>query len=136
MQVPGYLKNQKILKEQAGIDEVLVLCVNDGAVMRGWNEQLLKEYPPDDNNIVTFMGDPTGDFCKACGMLMNHPGPEELGLLGRSKRFALHVDKNIVQYVAVSEAEDDPAGDNDPSATCYDAMLQAILKHKQTNGLV
>ena len=33
MQVPGYLENQEALKA-AGIDEVLVYCVNDPAVSK------------------------------------------------------------------------------------------------------
>ena len=33
MQVPGYLENQEALKE-AGIDEVIVYCVNDPAVSK------------------------------------------------------------------------------------------------------
>jgi hypothetical protein len=32
-QVPGYLESQDALKE-AGIDEIIVYCVNDGAVMK------------------------------------------------------------------------------------------------------
>jgi len=120
VQVPGYLENQDALKE-AGIDEVLVYCVNDGAVMQAWGEdQGIK------GSMVTFMGDPYGEFTKACDMELTHPGPISVGIVGRCKRFAMHVVDNIVKYVAVSESEDDPAGDADPSATCYDAMLKAI----------
>ena len=35
MQVPGYLENVDALKK-AGVDEVIVFCVNDGAVMDAW----------------------------------------------------------------------------------------------------
>jgi peroxiredoxin len=43
-QVPGYLETQDAFKA-AGIDEVMVYCVNDAAVMKvqyavGWNELL------------------------------------------------------------------------------------------------
>ena len=34
-QVPGYLAAQDKLKEK-GIDEIIVLCINDGAVMDAW----------------------------------------------------------------------------------------------------
>jgi 2-Cys peroxiredoxin 5 len=128
VQVPGYLLNQQALKE-TGIVEVLILCVNDGAVMRAWNKKLLEEYPVQEN-MVTFMGDPAGDFARACGMLMDAQDPEEAGFLGRSRRYALHVVNNIVRYVAVSEAENDLAGDEDPSATCHEAMITAILKQE------
>jgi peroxiredoxin len=88
--------------------------------MRAWfNDQKLE------GSILQMMGDPEGEFTKACGMELTHPGPRSKGLIGRSKRFALLVVKNIIKYVAVSEAPDDPAGDNDPSETCCEAMLQA-----------
>ena len=35
MQIPGYLAAQDELKA-AGIEEVMVFCVNDGAVMTAW----------------------------------------------------------------------------------------------------
>lgn len=120
MQVPGYLEHQDALKE-AGIDEVLVYCVNDGAVMEAWAEDqgVL-------GSMITFMGDPAGEFTKEVGMEMTHPGPPSVGIIGRSKRFAMYVDNAEIKYVAISEGEDDPAGDSDPSATCYDAMLESI----------
>lgn len=120
MQVPGYLENQDALKE-AGIEEVIVYCVNDGAVMRAWAEDQRVG-----GSMITFMGDPTREFTTACGMELNHPGPESKGIIGRCKRWAMYVDNSVVKYVAVSEAEDDPAGDDNPSATCWDAMLAGI----------
>jgi peroxiredoxin 5 len=79
-----------------------------------------------EGSIITFMGDPAGEFTKAVGMEMTHPGPIAVGIIGRCKRFAMIVVNNIVQYVAVSERPDDPAGDDDPSATCVEAMLEAV----------
>lgn len=119
MQVPGYLENQDALRD-AGIDEVLIYCVNDGAVMRAWGINQKVE-----GSIITLMGDPEGEFTKVLGMELTDPVPRSKGLIGRSKRFALLVVKNIVKYVAVSEAPGDPAGDDDPSATCHEAMLKA-----------
>jgi hypothetical protein len=40
----------------------------------------------------------------------------------------MHVVDKVVKYVAVSEGPDDPAGDDDPSASCAPAMLEAIKK--------
>ena len=37
MQVPEYLQKQGSLKAK-GIDEVIIFCVNDGAVMMAWAE--------------------------------------------------------------------------------------------------
>ena len=89
--------------------------------MKAWEEdQGVK------GSMITFMGDPLGEFTKALDMEMTHPGPPSVGIVGRCKRFAMHVDNNVVKYVAVSESEDDPAGDADPSATCHEAMIEAV----------
>jgi len=76
--------------------------------------------------MITFMGDPSGAFSKALDMEMTHPGPPSVGIIGRCKRHAVYVVDGVVKAVAVSEGEDDPAGDDDPSATMPDAMLAAI----------
>ena len=125
MQIPGYVQNQEALKD-AGIDEILIVSVNDGAVMKAWFlDQKLN------NTMVQMMGDPFSEFTKACGIELLNDGPIQKGLIGRSKRVAMIVIQNIVQYVAVSESDDDPAGDNDPSATCHEAIIhvcQNVLK--------
>jgi 2-Cys peroxiredoxin 5 len=119
-QVPGYLEQQDALKE-AGVEEVLIYCVNDGAVMNAWAEdQRIK-------GIVKMMGDPACEFTKGCGMEMTHPGPPSVGIIGRCKRWAMHVVDGVVTHVAVAEADDDPAGDSNPTVTLAPAMLEAIM---------
>lgn len=76
--------------------------------------------------MVTFMGDPAGELTKALDMLMTHPGPPTVGIIGRCKRYALYVVDGEVKIVRVSEGEDDPAGDDDPEDTCAPSMLDAI----------
>eukprot|EP00587_Corethron_hystrix_P013352 CAMPEP_0113308384 /NCGR_PEP_ID=MMETSP0010_2-20120614/6841_1 /TAXON_ID=216773 ORGANISM="Corethron hystrix, Strain 308" /NCGR_SAMPLE_ID=MMETSP0010_2 /ASSEMBLY_ACC=CAM_ASM_000155 /LENGTH=191 /DNA_ID=CAMNT_0000163409 /DNA_START=55 /DNA_END=630 /DNA_ORIENTATION=+ /assembly_acc=CAM_ASM_000155 len=119
-QVPGYLEGQDNLKA-AGIDEVIIYCVNDGAVMNAWAEDQGIE-----GSMLSFMGDPAGEFTKACGMEMTHPGPPSVGIIGRCKRWAMHVVDGVVKYVAISEAENDPAGDDNPEATLCPSVLKAI----------
>lgn len=112
MQVPEYVKRFSELKAK-GIDEVIVYCVNDGAVMTGWAKDLgVKE-----GSGVTLMGDPQSRLTRRVGMVLKHPGP--MGVLGnpRCKRFVIFVDDAVVKAVTVSEAEDDPAGDNDPAGS-------------------
>lgn len=108
MQVPGYLGKQAELK-QKGIDEVLVYCVNDGAVMKAWAKDQKVE-----GSIIRFLADTRCQFTRKIGMSMLHPGPK--GALGniRCKRFVLVVDDGVVKNVEVSEGPDDPAGDNEP----------------------
>lgn len=76
--------------------------------------------------MLLFLGDPSGAFTEASGMELTHPGPISVGIIGRCKRFAMYVDNSVVKYVAIAEGEDDPAGDDDPSVTLYDAILEAI----------
>jgi len=108
VQVPGYLEKQAELKEK-GIAEVIVYCVNDGAVMQGWAKDQGVE-----GSIVRFLADTRCQFTRKIGMSMLHPGPKSaLGNI-RCKRFVLVVDDGVVKNVEVSEAEGDPAGDADP----------------------
>lgn len=119
--MPGYLQETDALKK-LGIDEVIIYCVNDGAVMDAWS----KDQGTDKQTFVTLMGDPSAVFTKTIGMEMIHPGPYGVGIIGRCKRFALYVEDGTVKLVKVSERSDDPAGDDDPSATLAPAMIQAI----------
>jgi peroxiredoxin len=126
----GYLQHQDTLKEQAGIDEILVYSVNDGAVMRAWGVH--QNLTTVQDNMITFMGDPLSEVTRKLKMeLLNDAVIHDKGLVNRCKRFALYVDSCVVKYVAVSESTDDPAGDADPLATCHEAMLQAIMEIQQ-----
>jgi len=119
-QVPGYLEAQSGLKA-AGVDEVIVYCVNDPAVMQAWGTDQKIE-----GSFITFMSDPAGTLTEALGMKMVHPGPPSVGIIGRCKRFAMHVVNGTVKYIAISEGPDDPAGDDDPSASLAPALLEKV----------
>jgi peroxiredoxin len=93
-----------------GVDEVLVYCVNDGAVMQAWAaDQMIS------GSLITFLADTRCEFTSAIGMCIDHPGPK--GALGnvRCKRFVLICEDGVVKHVEVSEAPGDPAGDNEPN---------------------
>jgi len=104
-----------------GIDEVLVYCVNDGAVMQAWAKDQGVE-----GSMITFFADTRAELTKALDLVLDHPGP--MSVLGnpRCKRFAMYVEDGTIKVLNVSEGPDDPAGDADPSASCVDAMLAAI----------
>lgn len=114
------MANQDALRKN-GVDAVVVWCVNDGAVMQAWakNQKI-------GLSMLTLMGDPAGELTRALDMELTHPGPLGKGLHGRCKRHALHVVDGEIKAVHVSEKEDDPAGDDDPSNTLAEAMLAAI----------
>jgi len=120
-QVPGYLANLDALKE-VGIDEVLIYCVNDGAVMTAWAES---QGVPEDS-IVKLMGDPYGELTEKLDMELTHAGPKANGLINRCKRFALYVVDGVVKIVRVAERDDDPAGDAFPDITLAESMVEAI----------
>ena len=103
---------------------MLVYCVNDAAVMQAWGENQGIE-----GSMITFMGDPHAELTRYLLMSMTHPGPPSVGIIGRCKRFALHVVDGEVKIIRVSEAEDDPAGDDNPEATLAPAMISAIKGH-------
>jgi len=121
--VPSYLENQDKLKE-AGIDKVLIYCVNDPAVMGAW----AKDQGVDDwgEGLVNFFADASSGFTAACGMEMTHEGPTGKGLLKRCKRFGMYVVDGVVKAVNVSEYEGDPAGDDNPALTLAPSMIKAI----------
>ena len=69
MQVPGYKDARNELRAK-GIDEVLVYCVNDPAVMQAWaKDQKIA------GSIVTFIADQQSKLTKALDMELNAPGP-------------------------------------------------------------
>ena len=121
--MPGYLLGQDRL-EDAGIDEVIIYCVNDGAVMQAWGEVMQKKHAP--SLLITFMGDPNCEVTKALGLVIDHPGPVSKLGPNRCKRFAAYVVDGVVKALEVSEKEDDPAGDDFPESSSIENMLKVI----------
>mmetsp|Transcript_18301 Transcript_18301/g.25799 ORF Transcript_18301/g.25799 Transcript_18301/m.25799 type:complete len:96 (+) Transcript_18301:408-695(+) len=83
-----------------------------------------------EGSMIKFMGDPAGEFTKALDIEMTHPGPASVGIIGRCKRHALYVEDGEIKFMAISEAEDDPAGDAFPESSCAPALLEAIATCK------
>lgn len=121
VQIPGYIEQQDALKS-AGVDEVIVYCVNDGAVMSAW----ATDQGVEDGGLLSFMADPYSIVTGALDMSLTHTGPQSVGLINRCKRFALYIVDGEVKAVRLSEKEDDPAGDDFPELTLAGAMLQVI----------
>jgi hypothetical protein len=76
--------------------------------------------------MLTFLGDPLSEFTKALDLELTHPGPVSVLGPGRCKRFAMHVVNGEIKAVNVSEGPDDPAGDNDPSASLADGIMATM----------
>ena len=74
--------------------------------------------------IVKMLADPSGAFTRACDMIMDAPGPASDGIIGRCKRWAMHVVDGEVKGVAIAESEFDPAGDDFPEKTLAPALIE------------
>ena len=111
-----------------GIEEVMLYCVNDAAVMKAWaKDQTVQDDDNDNDNNVVFYADPTGTVTREFDMIMDHPGPISVGLLGRCKRFAMYIDDGDIKYTVVAEDVDfDPAGDDFPEKVLPAQMIAAI----------
>lgn len=108
----------------------MVYCVNDGAVMAAWAEdqgvKCMADAEDDEDTILHLYADPYGEVTAALDMEMTAAGPKMVGLINRSKRFALYIVDGVVQIARVAEADDDPAGDERPDITLAEAMIDAI----------
>lgn len=125
--MPGYLEEVDNLRA-LGINEVIIYCVNDGAVMDAW----AKDQGVAGSEMITMMGDPSGFVTSSLGMTLNHPGPMSVLGYPRSKRFAAYIEDGTFKVVHVSErgpaGQEDPAGDDFPEDTLAPAMIAAIKK--------
>lgn len=108
------------LKEK-GISDVIVYCVNDGAVMTAWAADQGIE-----DSIITFLGDPRSELTEALGLVLDHPGPMSVLGTKRCKRFSMFIDDGIIKTINVAAAEDDPAGDDNPTVSLVEKMLEDL----------
>lgn len=96
-------------------------CVNDGAVMTAWSKDQGVE-----GSIITFLGDPRSELTEALGLVLDDPGP--MSVLGnpRCKRFSMLIDDGVIKTINVAATEDDPAGDDNPTVTLVEKMLEDL----------
>ncbi|KAL7472101.1 hypothetical protein ACHAXS_012434 [Conticribra weissflogii] len=119
-QIPDYVEKQDALRA-AGVNEVIIMAVNDGAVMQAWAKSQKTGL-----SMLSFMGDPNSKLTKALDLELTAEGPIEVLGPGRCKRFAMHVVDGVIKAVNVSEFPDDPTGDSDPSASLADGILATM----------
>jgi peroxiredoxin len=106
--VPSFIrtKDQFVAK---GVDEIICVSVNDPFVMKAWGEATGATAAG-----LTLLADGTGAFTKAIGMNFDAP---PVGLMGRSKRYAMIVEDG---RVSVLHAEESPG-------TCEVSGGEALL---------
>lgn len=98
--------------EQAGVDEIVCLSVNDGFVMEAWrDDQKAKN--------VRLIPDGNGEFTRGMGMLVSKNG---IGFGDRSWRYSMLVDDGVVTKMFI-----EPEVDGDPyEVSDADTMLAYV----------
>ena len=118
--------------EEAGIEQVYIVCVNDGAVMTAWK----KDMGLAGSELIEFVADTDADLTEALGIVLTGDGKPYGKTAGpnnalgfhtkRCKRTAMFLDDGVVKVMQVAEAADDPAGDDRPEVSCIENMLKLI----------
>jgi len=92
--VPSFMRTRDGFANK-GVDEVICLSVNDPFVMGAWGEATGAN-----SAGITMLGDPAAEFTKAVGMDFTAP---PVGLIDRSKRYAMLVEDGTVSVLHVEE---------------------------------
>jgi len=77
-------------------------------------------------SCLTFLGDPTSVFTKSLDLVLDAPGPMSVLGNSRCKRFSMLVEDGVVKKVNVAASDDDPAGDDNPTISLVEQMLEDI----------
>lgn len=78
-----------------GVAEIICISVNDPFTLKAWGESTGATAAG-----ITMLGDADGSFTKALGMEFSAP---QLGLIGRSNRYALVVDNGVITHANLDE---------------------------------
>jgi glutathione-dependent peroxiredoxin len=114
--VPGYLARRKDF-EQAGIDDVVCLAVNDPYVMEAWQRS-------EKADTLRFVADPLGEFTRAMGMSVDH---REASLGDRSWRYSMLVEDEVITKMFIeADVPGDPFEVSDA-----DTMLNYLKPNRQ-----
>ena len=93
--VPSFIRTKDGFAAK-GVDEIICISVNDPFVMHAWGEQTGATAAG-----ITMLGDADGSFTKAMGMDFSAP---PVGLIDRSKRYAMIVEDGVVKAMGVEES--------------------------------
>ncbi|PKA45707.1 Peroxiredoxin-2C [Apostasia shenzhenica] len=91
--VPGFIDSAEVLKSK-GVDQILVISVNDPFVMKAW----AKTYA--NNKHLKFLADGSANYTKALGLELDLT---EKGLGLRSRRYAILVEDLTVKVANIEE---------------------------------
>jgi peroxiredoxin len=78
------------------VDEIICISVNDPFVMKAWGEATGATAAG-----ISMLSDAEGAFTKALGLDFTAP---PVGLIGRSKRYALYAEDGVVKTLHLEES--------------------------------
>lgn len=93
--VPSFIRTKDALTAK-GVDEIVCVSVNDPFVLKAWGEATGA-----DKAGLSMLSDGTGAFTKSIGMDFDAP---PVGLMGRSKRYAMLVEDGAVTLLHAEES--------------------------------
>ena len=92
--LPSFLRTGEAFRAK-GVDEIICIAVNDPFTLKAWGEATGATKAG-----IALLGDADGSFTKAVGMDFSAP---QIGLYGRSNRYALVVEDGIVTVANIDE---------------------------------
>jgi peroxiredoxin len=107
--VPSFIRTRDGFAAK-GVDEIICVSVNDPFVMKAWGEATGA-----DKAGITMLADADSSFTKAMGLAFDAP---PVGLLARSKRYALYAEDGVVKALHMEESP----------GTCEISGGEALLK--------
>ena len=93
--VPSFIRQKDALMAK-GVDEIVCVAVNDPFVMKAWGEATGANTAG-----ISMLSDGTGAFTAALGLAFDAP---PVGLMGRSKRYAMLVEDGVVEVLNMEQA--------------------------------
>lgn len=93
--LPSFIRTKDDFSAK-GVDEIICVSVNDPFVMKAWGEAT----GATDAGLI-LLSDGSGAFTKAIGMNFDAP---PVGLMGRSKRYAMVVENGTVTLLHAEES--------------------------------
>lgn len=81
-----------------------------------------------EGTMVNFLADPHGEFAKTMCLELTHPVGDQLGFIGRSKRFAIYAVDGKIKFTKISYSDEDPVGAEDKSSYA-EVVIQEIRRY-------
>lgn len=93
--VPSFIRTKDGFAAK-GVDEIICVSVNDPFVMKAWGEATGAS-----GAGISMLADADSSFTKAMGLAFDAP---PVGLLARSKRYALYAEDGVVKALHLEES--------------------------------